>query len=193
MSSELGKLLAVMRGGCIHRPVLVPSQRVTRARLGRRAWCLLVLGVGTTCLSGCGGNGRPSLATAEQSALALLRNSPISRRVVALSYAADEAPTTCLIQPEAGASDRFQLFVTWKPSTVIGAQLPQSVLLASVSDASASKDTFEVATYRDRLGRPVSLAPSVVADLARASLNQSASQCEVLDNGQLELASAAGA
>jgi len=133
-----------------------------------------------------------SVASAEERALAMLRNTSISRRVVALSYAADEAPTTCLVVPETGKNGSFELFVTWKPSSAIAAQLPQSVLMASLNDTSASDDTFVVSTYKNRLGRPVPLSTGVVADFDRASLDQSASQCEVLVSGQLILASAKG-
>lgn len=185
MSSELGKSSAVLASNCRRKPEEVPGP----ARLAARALPLMIVAFGASWLAGCGGHGSGSVASAEQKALALLRNSAISRRVVALSISADEAPTTCLIEPDRGKSDGFQLFVTWKPSTVVGAQMPQSVLLASISDASANEDSFEVTTFKDRFGRPVSLSPGVVADLARASLSQSASQCEVLDNGQLELAS----
>jgi hypothetical protein len=187
MTSELGKSSAVVLDDCRREPDEDPG----RARLAVRASRLLVVVFGACWLSGCGGH-PASVATAEQTALALLRNSAISRRVVALSYQADEAPTTCLIQPEEGKSGRFELFVTWKPSTAVGAQLPQSVLLASVSDKSPSDDSYEVATYRNRFGSPVPIAPSVVAGLARASLSQTASQCEVLDDGRLELATSGG-
>lgn len=187
MSPELGESSTVVGGDCRRKPEEEPG----RAGLAVRLPGLIVFLFGACWLSGCGAHG-VSLAASEQTALGLLRNSTIARRVFALSDAADEAPTTCLIQPVAGTSDRFQLFVTWKPTTVIAAQMPQSVLVASVSDKSASQDSFQVATYKNRFGKPVSLSPGVIADFDRASLDQSASQCVVLDNGQLELASAEG-
>ena len=130
-----------------------------------------------------------SVVAGEQTALALLQHTSIPRRVFALSYQEEEGPTTCLILPVVGKSGRFDLFVSWQPNSVIGALLPRSIVLSSISDTSASDDSFTVTTYRDRFGRPVSLSPSIKAAFARASLDQAARQCEVLANGQFELAS----
>jgi hypothetical protein len=148
---------------------------------------LLGVALGACWLTSCGGHGSANIATSEQAALDLLQHTTIPRRVFALSYQEDESPTTCLVVPVEGESGRFQLFVTWKPNSVIVAKLPRSVVLASISDKSASDDTYTVTTYRNRFGRPVSLSPQILAAFARASLDPSAVQCEVLADQRFEL------
>jgi hypothetical protein len=163
---------------------------MTTARFVLRASRLAGLALGACWLSACGGQGHKSVASSEQAALALLQQTTIPRRIFALSYQEDESPTTCLVVPEEGQGDRFDLFVTWKPDNVIDSRLPRSVVLASISDASAKEDTYTVATYKDRLGKPVSLSPRVLAAFDRASLDPSAGQCEVLADEHIQLVGA---
>jgi hypothetical protein len=183
MMSETSTSSAVVRGSRRWKP----EGNARRRWLVVQAPGLVLVALGACCLAGCGGHGPTSQAGAEQTALALLKNSAISRRILALSYQAEEAPTTCLIEPQAANGSRFELLVAWNPKTVVEVQFPQSVLLASLSDKSTSKDSFSVTTFRDRFGNPRALPPSIIATFARASLNQSSTQCDVLDNGQLQL------
>ena len=128
------------------------------------------------------------MTASEQKALTLLQQTTIPRRIFALSFQEDEAPTTCLVVPVQGESDQFQLFVTWKPNTVIVSKLPRSVILATMSSTSASEDTFTETTYKTRFGHPVQLSPRVLAAFDRASLDPAAVQCLVLNDGDIKLA-----
>jgi hypothetical protein len=127
--------------------------------------------------------------TAAQSALDLTQNTPIPSRVVALSYQTGTAPSTCTVLPKTGQPGTFRLLVAWTPNHPGYLGLPESVLAATIDESSARRDSFDVVTYRNRSGKAVPEPVRVSAGFVRAALTKPAEQCEVLDNGKLQLVS----
>lgn len=125
---------------------------------------------------------------AAQTALDRLQQTSIPRRVVAISYQSGQAPTTCIILPEAGAEGIFELFVAWKPNRPDFMAVPQSVLEATIDEASSKSDQFHTTTFGGGGLHPKPEPASIEADLVRAVLAKPGETCEVLENGHLRLA-----
>jgi hypothetical protein len=123
-----------------------------------------------------------------QAALDLLRKTSIPRTVVAISYQSGQAPTTCVVMPESGTEGAFKLFMAWKPTGDIYKSVPQNVLEATIAEASSKGDRFHVSTFGGQYNLPE--PASVEASLVRAVLAKPAEQCEVLENGHLQLVAA---
>jgi hypothetical protein len=122
-----------------------------------------------------------------QSALDHLRGTAIPRRVVAISYQTGQVPNTCTVLPASGAKGTFKLFMAWDPTNPAFVLAPHTVLEATINETSARSDSFQVSSFGGRYGKPE--PPAEKAKLIRAVLSQSAQQCEVLENGQLQLMS----
>ena len=122
---------------------------------------------------------------AAQAALDQLQKTSIPRRVVAISYQSGQAPTTCTVVPKAGTDDAFDVFLAWKPTRPDYKSVPQSVLEATVGRPPAKSVRFHVSTFGGSTPEPA----SVQASLVRAMLAKPAEQCEVLENGSLQLIS----
>ncbi len=125
---------------------------------------------------------------AAQTALDLLQQTTIPRSVVAISYQSGQAPTTCIVLPKAGAPGVFDLFVAWKPNRPDFMSVPQSVLLATIGEATSKNDRFQITSFGGGGRHPKPEPVSVEASLVRAELAKPAETCEVLENGHLRLA-----
>ena len=159
----------------------------TLAGAGALALFALALSAcGSTQKTDSGGFTRAQRAAA-QSALDLTRETSIPSRVVALSYQSGTAPSTCTVLPNTTKPGTFRLLVAWVPNHPGYLGLPESVLAATIDESSASKDSYDVVTYRNRLGKAVPESVRVSAGFVRAALTKPAEQCEVLDNGKLQL------
>jgi hypothetical protein len=148
--------------------------------------CILV-----ACIAaGCGGS-KPSVdsggftsaqRTSAQTALDRLQGTPVPRVVVGVSQQSGQAPPTCIVLPRAASKGSFQLLVAWKPTGAFARQ-PQTVLEATIDERSAKDDRYHVSTFASG----TSLPATVQAKLVRATLAKPAEQCEVLENGRLQL------
>ena len=152
------------------------------------------LALGVLALAACGGGQATDAGgftaaqrAAAQSALRLVAQTAIPRRVLALSFQAGTAPSTCTVLPAQGRQGSFRLLVAWVPDLPGYLTLPQSVLAATIDASSPRKDSFDVVTFRDRRGRPLPTPVGVRAGFVRAALTKPAEQCQVLDDGALEL------
>jgi hypothetical protein len=153
------------------------------------AVCGLVL---AACGSGQSGDTGSDVFTdsqvkAAQTALDLLQETSIPRRIVAISYQSGVAPTTCSIVPNTSGNNTFKLYVAWASNVPGYTTIPKSVLEATISQDSSKQDSFGVHTFRTRFGKPVPLSVQANATLARAALTKPNAQCTVLDNGVLKL------
>ena len=108
--------------------------------------------------------------------------------MVAISFQSGQAPTTCVILPKAGAKGIFKLFVAWKPNRPDFMSVPQSVLEATIAEASSKSDQFHITSFGGGGLHPKPEPANVEADLVRAVLAKPAETCEVLENGHLRLA-----
>jgi hypothetical protein len=122
-----------------------------------------------------------------QSALDQLRRTAIPRRVLAISYQTGQVPNTCVVLPASASKGTFKLFIAWDPTNPSFVLVPHTVLEATINETSAKGDRFQVSSYGGRYGKPE--PPAEKAKLIRAVLSRSAQQCEVLQNGQLQLTS----
>ncbi|MBV8079762.1 MAG: hypothetical protein JO186_05225 [Actinobacteria bacterium] len=161
------------------------TSRVRRAHVVRG--CCLAAGLAT--LTACGskqsvdsGGFTSSQRRAAQSALSLLDQTPIPRRVVALSFQAGQAPPTCIVVPRAGTGSSFELYIAWKPSGEAYLNAPQTVIQATIHTTSVKADSYSVASFQ-----PGSLPTREQAVLVRAMLAKPADPCQVLATGQLQL------
>jgi len=126
--------------------------------------------------------------SAAQAALDLVQQTAIPRRVVALSFQAGTAPSTCTVLP-AATPGTFRLLLAWAPDQPGYLTMPHSVLSATIDETSAKKDSFDVTTFRTRLGKAAPEPTGVNANFVRAALSKPAEQCDVLENGKLQLVS----
>ena len=124
---------------------------------------------------------------AAQTALDLLQQTSIPRRIVAISYQSGVAPTTCSIVPDPAGNGVFKLYLAWASDVPGYTTIPKSVLEATIRQDSSARDSFGVHTFRTRFGRPVPISLQVNASLARAALTKPNAQCTVLENGALQL------
>jgi hypothetical protein len=122
---------------------------------------------------------------AAQNALDRLEQTALPRRVVAISYQSGEAPATCIVRPVAGMNDVFTLLLAWKPSRPAYRKLPRTLIEATIAEHEPVR--FHVSTFSSQRPEP----PAVKAALVRAALSHPSEQCEVLEDGQLRLATAA--
>jgi hypothetical protein len=153
--------------------------------------CVLVL-------AGCGSSAPQDLTgttmtssqlKAAQGALNLLQRTQIPSRVVAISFQQGTAPTTCSVLPNSVNEGDFKLYVAWASSEPGYTTVPKSVLFATITPQSPSQDRFQVFTFRNRYGKPEPLSVQVNANLERAALSKPSAQCQVLENGHLQLLS----
>jgi hypothetical protein len=126
---------------------------------------------------------------AAQGALDLLQRTTIPSRVVAISYQQGTAPTTCSVLPTSAGNGQFKLYVAWASSLPGYTTVPKSVLFATITQQSSTRDSFKVFTFRNRYGKPEPLSVEVNANLERAALSKPSAQCQVLENGHLQLLS----
>jgi hypothetical protein len=125
---------------------------------------------------------------AAQTALDGLQQTPIPRAVVAISYQAGQAPTTCIVLPKAGAEGIFKLFVAWKPNRPDFMAVAQNVLEATIGESPSKSDQFHITSFGGGGLDPKPEPANVAADLVRAVLAKPSETCEVLENGHLRLA-----
>ncbi len=91
--------------------------------------------------------------------------------------------------PDPGTPGTFRLLLAWTPDQPGYLTMPHSVLAATIDETSAKKDSFDVMTFRTRLGKAEAAPTGVDANFVRAALTKPAEQCQVLENGQLQLVS----
>jgi hypothetical protein len=120
---------------------------------------------------------------AAQTALDQLRASAIPRTVVAISYRSGQGPNTCTVIPAPGASGTFDLVLAWQQLKPDYKSVPESLLEATIGEASAKAVRFHVTSF----GGKIPESTRVKASLVRAAVARPAEQCEVLESGQLEL------
>jgi hypothetical protein len=120
--------------------------------------------------------------TVAQTALDRLQGTAIPTRVVAISLQTRQAPRICSLVPQLGAPGTFKLVVAWKPSGPGTKFVPQSVLEATIG-TSVRDDRFQVTTFGGNVPEP----PRLQATLVRAVESKPAEECEILENGHLQL------
>jgi Ca-activated chloride channel family protein len=125
-------------------------------------------------------------AAAARAALALLTQTPIPRRVVAISYQAGQAPSLCSVLPTA-STGTFELVVGWNPTNPAFATQAKSVLQATIGARSAAHDRFSVTSYGGQGGRPEPTA--LKALLVRTATATDSARCVALQNGDLRIVS----
>ena len=158
-----------------------------------KVWQTGVLGACLLALAACGS--RPSVdkggftssqRQAAQTALDLLGQTAIPRQVLTLSFQTGQAPNTCSVLPKASSEELFELFMSWNPTRPAYRNMPQSVLQAAISVTSAKHDTYHVTSFGGQNGKPE--PPEIKATLARVALTRPAEQCQVLEDGRLQIA-----
>ncbi len=120
-----------------------------------------------------------------QAALNLLHRTSIPQRVVAISYQAGQAPSTCSVMPRPGSDRQFQLLLAWDPTNPAYATQAKSVLEATIGSLSAAADRFQVVSYGGHGGKPEPAA--LQASVERALLATTGERCEALQDGSLQL------
>jgi hypothetical protein len=123
---------------------------------------------------------------AAQTALDRLPQTMIPRTVLAISYQAGQAPRICTVLPQPDDPSTFKLYLAWRPTRPGYKSVPQSLLVATISEASAAKDHYHVSTFGGQGRGPI--PASIEASLTRVAEASPAEQCEVLDNGHLQIA-----
>jgi len=158
----------------------------------RAAGCLAF---SASLFTACGSGGTPPSANglsdsqlrAVQNAFDLLGRTGIPSRVVAISFQVGEAPTTCSVVPLPSNGSVFRLYVAWEATQPGFTMVPKSVLEATITQSSSQDDQFNVFTFQDRKGNPKPASVSVSASLTRAALTKPNAQCQVLEDGHLQL------
>ena len=120
-----------------------------------------------------------------QTALDLAARTAITRNVLNLSFQTGQAPNGCSVLPQSGSDETFHLFMSWDPTRPAYRSMPHSVLEATISVKSAASDTFHVTSFGGQGGKPE--PPEIKASIARVALTRPAEQCQVLQDGRLQL------
>jgi hypothetical protein len=159
--------------------------RATGWRIGILAGCVVALTACGSKPSVDKGGFTSSQRQAAQAALGLLGKTTIPREVLALSFQTGQAPNVCSVLPRASSTALFDLFMAWNPTRPAYRNMPQSVLQAAIGVSSAKRDSYHVTTFGGQRGKPE--PPEIKATLARVALTRPAEQCEVLEDGRLQI------